>query len=369
MSEFDSDFAPRERRRFSKKQRWGMGALSVAAVTAIIFAVAPSPYVIEQPGPVYNTLGSVSVDDTDVPLITIEGAMSYDTVGSLNMLTVSILGNRENPLSWVEAGLSWFDPNRALLPMDAIFPAGVTSEQQSQENQALMVNSQQDAIAAALINLGYPVGRDVTVSGLAEGSAAQGLLQADDVISAANGVAVSSVTELRAQVNAGAGAPVALTVLRAGSSTAVTVTPTTASDGSYVLGIGARVVYKFPITVNIQLDNVGGPSAGMMFALGIIAKLTPNGDLTGGEEWAGTGTIDADGNVGAIGGIAQKMAGARSAGADQMLAPSDNCDEVTGHIPDGLDVYAVSTLDEAKAVVQAVAAGADTSQFARCPAQ
>jgi PDZ domain-containing protein len=125
--------------------------------------------------------------------------------------------------------------------------------------------------------------------------------------------------------------------------------------------------YEFPIDVEIQLNNVGGPSAGMMFSLGIIDKLTP-GAITGGESIAGTGTIDSSGVVGGIGGIRQKMYGARDAGASWMLAPASNCNEVVGHIPDGLRVIPVETLDEARGVVEQIGEGADSAGFAECTA-
>ncbi|HLP23335.1 MAG TPA: PDZ domain-containing protein, partial [Microbacteriaceae bacterium] len=351
MTLFDSDFAPRERPRWSRRQRVGGALIGVALASAATFAVAPSPYVIEQPGPVYDTIGSVTVDGSDVALITISGTESYETTGSLDMLTVSIVGNPEQPLSWLEAGWAWFQPHHALLPMDAIFPPGQTAEQQEEENQAQMVNSQQEAVAAALTDLGYTLGERVAVAGLAKDAAATGLLEAGDIIVSANGIAVKTVAELKSQVNARSGAAVELRIERDGATRAVSVVPSKASDGSWVLGIGARIDYTFPFEVKIQLDNVGGPSAGMMFALGIIAKLTPGG-ITGGAHWAGTGTIDAGGAVGPIGGIAQKMAGARAAGADYMLAPLENCDEVTGNIPDGLTVFAVSTLSQARSAVE-----------------
>lgn len=342
--------------------------LSIAAVCAAVFAFAPSPYVIERPGPVYDTLGEVEIEGSTVPVISISGAPTFETSGSLDMLTVSIVGNREHPLSWLQAGAAWFSPDQKLLPIDAIFPAGQTSEQQSEQNQALMVNSQQDAVAAALLNLGYSVGRDVTVQGFADSSPADGVLEVGDIITEANGVPVQSVTQLRKIINELGGAAVPLTVSRAGETLSVSVAPVTASDGSYVLGIGATVAYTFPLDVTFQLDDVGGPSAGMMFALGIITKMTSPGTLVNGKRWAGTGTIDSDGNIGPIGGIQQKMRGARSAGAEYMLAPRGNCDEVTGHIPAGLDVYAVGTLDQAKTVVETIASGAATSQLERCPA-
>ena len=134
-----------------------------------------------------------------------------------------------------------------------------------------------------------------------------------------------------------------------------------------MLGVGVRMHYEFPIDVELQLDDVGGPSAGMMFALGIVDKLTP-GAMTGGEIVAGTGTIDSVGSVGAIGGIRQKLWGARDAGADWFLAPESNCDEVTGHVPDEVTVFAVQTLDEARTIVEDLADGELTGTYPSCPA-
>ena len=364
---FDSDFAGRERSRRPRRARWGLAFLTGAAASALIFAIAPSPYVIETPGPVYDTLGTVTIDGEEQELIQISGQESFETTGSLDLLTVSIIGNPESRVSWLEAGLAWFDRNKAVVPMEAVFPADVSGEEREAQNQALMVDSQQDAIAAALINQGYPVGRTVYVAGLAEDSAAEGLIEPDDLILRANGVAVVSVAELREQVQAGAGAPVALELERAGSPLSVSVTPTQAPDGSWVLGIIAGVSYEFPFEVNIQLESVGGPSAGLTFALGIIDKLDKP-SLTDGKIWSGTGTIDADGNVGGIGGVRQKMAGAKSAGAEFMLAPKSNCDEVVGNVPDGLDVFAVATLDQALTVMETLGRGADSSQLPRCTA-
>ena len=138
--------------------------------------------------------------------------------------------------------------------------------------------------------------------------------------------------------------------------------------GSYQLGIFLATSFEFPFDVSIALDDVGGPSAGMMFALGIIDRLTPEG-MTEGRHFAGTGTIDSAGNVGPIGGIAQKMVGASDAGAEFFLAPADNCGEVVGNIPAGLGVVRVSTLDEARSAVEALAAGTSPADLAQCTAE
>jgi PDZ domain-containing protein len=104
--------------------------------------------------------------------------------------------------------------------------------------------------------------------------------------------------------------------------------------------------YVFPFSVKINLSNIGGPSAGMMFALGIIDKLTPD-NLTGGKFIAGTGEIDPTGAVEPIGGIQQKMAGARAAGATIFLTPAGNCVNTAGAVPAGLRLVKVNTLAQA----------------------
>jgi PDZ domain-containing protein len=346
----------------------GFTLLVLAVVGAVLFAMAPSPYVVERPGPAFDTLGDVenSAGD-DVPLIDIPDETTYPTSGELNLLTVYVDGSRERSLTWLEVAQAWFDPSRTVLPIDAVYPDGQTDEEADQQSAADMSNSQQDAVAAALTELGIDYASVLVISGVVDDAPATGLLEADDEVLTADGTAVENVEELRAVLeDAGVGANVVLGVVRDGVELDVTVVPIASStDGSPVIGVYAGVQYDdFPIEVNIQLENVGGPSAGMMFALGIYDKLTP-GELTGGENIAGTGTIVGSGEVGAIGGIIQKMYGAREAGAEWFLAPASNCAEVVGNIPSGIEVFAVSTLDRAVAAVEAIADG-DTSALARC---
>ncbi len=156
-----------------------------------------------------------------------------------------------------------------------------------------------------------------------DAGASAGLLQQNDVITSVDGTAVTSVDGIRSKVQDAAGAPVTIGYERGGVAGSVSVTPRrTDTDGQtqYLLGVGLMISFDLPVDVKIQLNDVGGPSAGMMFALGIIDKMSP-GDLTGGRHFAGTGTIDADGDVGPIGGIRQKLYGARDAGATVFLAP------------------------------------------------
>jgi PDZ domain-containing protein len=208
------------------------------------------------------------------------------------------------------------------------------------------------------------------VHSFVEDSAAAGVLVEGDAILSADGAEVMDAASLREIVNEGGGDPVELVIERDGEELTVPVTPKeTEVDGetTLLLGITLMTQYDFPIDVSIQLNNVGGPSAGMMFALGIIDTLTPE-ELNGGENVAGTGTITADGTVGPIGGIRQKLWGAQEAGAEWFLAPESNCDEVVGHVPDGLQVFAVETLDDALAALEAVREGGDVDALPTCSA-
>lgn len=343
----------------------GFGLIGAAVLGAVLFATAPSPYVVESPGPVFDTLGNVeNADGDEVPLIDIPGQDTYPTSGNLDLLTVYVTGSRENPLSWLDVAQAWFDPSRTILPVDAVYPAGQTEEEADEESAVAMDTSQQDAVAAAFEELGVEYGSVVVIADLVDGSPAQGILEAEDRILTVGGEPVAGVDDLRAALaEAGAGTPVAVGIRRDGAERTVTVVPEEGQDGP-VIGVFAHAEYDFPFDVAIQLENVGGPSAGMMFALGIVDKLTP-GELTGGEHIAGTGTISGAGEVGAIGGIVQKMYGAREAGAEWFLAPESNCGDVVGRIPSGLEVFAVTDLGEAITAVEAIAAG-DTAELARC---
>jgi PDZ domain-containing protein len=363
---------PPPRRPMSRAALAGIWALVVALVVLLVLTFLPTAYVIQQPGPVYNTLGTAqNADGEDVPLITIDGAETYPTDGSLDLLTVQVVGNPQRTPSWLELAGAWFDRTRAVLPLESVFPAGQTTEERRTQSTTLMVNSQQDATAAALTEAGFDVPSDIVVYEFSPDSASEGVLQVDDMILAANGTPIEGVDDLRRIINDGEGDDVDLTILRDGEEETVSVSPTetVAEDGttSWVIGVVLQRRFDFPIDVEIQLNNVGGPSAGMMFALGIVDLLSP-GDLTGGEDVAGTGTITADGVVGPIGGIRQKMWGAVGAGAEWFLAPQANCDEVVGHVPDGLRVFAVEDLDDALTAVETLAEGGDLDTLPTCTA-
>lgn len=351
-----------------------VGSASLAVSLVILFALTfmPTSFVVQQPGPVYNTIGTAETPEGDeVPLIEVHDAETYETSGSLDLTTVQVLGNRQRTPSWIELAVAWFDVSKAVIPIDAVYPQGVTVEQREAQNAALMVDSQAEATAAALSALGYDIEgtTEIAVVEVPEGTPADGVLEPDDVIVAADGARVDDVDQLRQAIAAGEGEPVEITYERDGEEDTVEITPTRSvveDEETWAIGVmlSAITSYEFPVDITIQLDNVGGPSAGMMFALGIIDVLTEE-DITGGVNIAGTGTIDGGGTVGTIGGIRQKLYGARDAGAEWFLAPAGNCDEVAGHVPSGLQVAAVSTLDDALVAVDAIAEG-DTAGLTGC---
>ncbi|MGQ7295093.1 YlbL family protein [Quadrisphaera sp. KR29] len=327
------------------------GAVSVALVSVV--ALVPVPFAVESPGPVRDVLSG----EGDQRLITITGARTYPTSGSLDLTTVRVSGGPGRSLDLGGQVAAWLDDDSAVLPAAALFPPGATEEQVDQSNAAAFTGSQQAATVAALTELGYDVPVRVVVTDVVTGSGAAGLLRDGDVVTAVDGSPVTGASALRDAVRAvGAGGRAGVEVERDGARQDVVVPVGAGEDGSPVLGVLVSERAEPPVDVRIAVDQVGGPSAGLVFALGVVDLLTP-GEMTGGQRFAGTGTIDSTGAVGAIGGVRQKMLGARAAGAEVFLAPQANCAEVAGHVPDGLRVVAVSTLAQARRAVEEVGSG------------
>jgi PDZ domain-containing protein len=327
-------------------------ALFVGIAVGAVVGMVHLPYAILQPGPVTNTLGT---GPGGKPLITVAGKATYPTTGALDFTTVAVLGGPTNPVNgweWISARL---DKTNAVVPEEELFPKGVSSTQVDQLSAAEMADSQQEAIAVALRGLGQTVPEVVSIGDLTKDSPAKGVLLPGDIVVSIDGKAVLSPDAVRAAIRAHKpGETVAFTVRRGGKEQVVTV-KTTNLAGIAVVGILLRTEFVFPTKVSINAGDVGGPSAGLMFSLGVYDKLTP-GSLTGGAKIAGTGTIDSAGTVGPIGGIQQKLVGAQSGGATWFLAPADNCNEVVGHIPAGLKVVKVATFTQARDAVEAIAA-------------
>ena len=327
---------------------------SVGAAAAIAVSVfVPVPYVILGPGPTLNTLGN---DSSGHPLITITGHPSYPVNGHLNMVTVSYQGCQGDRFNIFTALVAWLNPHEAVVPESEICPAGQTQQQTQEQDTQEMTSSQQTATAAALTELHIHYSTEVVVVQTEPGFPATGVLKAGDVIAAVDGKPVTGQSSLTGLIYAHpAGSTLTVTITRSGQSMQVQV-GTRESGGHPVMGVVIQEEYKFPFEVKFSVGDIGGPSAGMMFALGIIDKLTSL-DLTGGKFIAGTGEIKASGKVDPIGGIQQKMIGARNAGATIFLTPASNCADTKGAVPAGLRLVKVGTLNQAVTDLEALKAG------------
>lgn len=323
-------------------------------VLLCVALLLPVPYVILGPGPVLNTLGSAR----GTPLISISGHPVYPTSGQLDLTTVSSRGGPGRRVTLTQVAFSWLNRSDTAVPQQVFYPPGQTEQQAQQTDQAEMVSSQQSASVAALGALGITVPADLAVAGVRPQAPAAKVFRFGDVIETVNGARITSLAGLRTALGrVRAGDVVRVGVLRDGAQQVLQARTTAEKDtGRTILDVFVDPRFTLPFTIRIQIEDIGGPSAGQMFALGVIDKLTP-GDLTGGRRIAGTGTIDAEGAIGPIGGIRQKMIGARRAGAEWFLAPASNCDEVVGHVPVGLHVVKTATLRQSRAELATIAAG------------
>jgi PDZ domain-containing protein len=361
---------PRQRTR-SRAIRRGLVAGTAMIVVGSIIQL---PLLVLSPGPTYNTIGEVNGQ----PMITITGTTTYPTDGALDMLTVSERGGSSGGVYLGEALIGWASPKASVIPRESIYGPEVTGKDITERNDQLFALSQSDSIAAAMNELGIPTEEAIVVTVVAGGSPADGIVEAGDQIVTVNGKSVTSPADVGKEVRKGkVGDTVTLEVLRVqepgAEPTKETLEVVTeanpkpedpAAAPQPYLGIVVGTAYKAPFDIEFADSNVGGPSAGMMFSLGMIDMLT-EGELNGGKHVAGTGTIDAEGNVGPIGGIQQKLVGARDAGAELMLAPKDNCTDVVGNIPDGLTVVPVSTLSQARDTLEKWVAD-PTAEFPQC---
>jgi PDZ domain-containing protein len=336
--------------------RRSLTLLIASVCTAVAIAVSvliPVPYVILGPGPTLNTLGK---DSSGHPLITISGRASYPASGHLNMVTVSYQGCQGDRFNVFTALVAWLNPHQAVVPEGEICPAGQTQKQTQEQDTLQMTSSQQTATAAALTELHIPYSTQVAVVQAEKGFPAYGVLKPGDVITKVDGQPVTSQAALTRMITAHpAGSTLTVTVIRGGQTRQVRV-GTRQSGGHPVMGVAITGRYKFPFQVKISVGDIGGPSAGLMFALGIIDKLTKL-DLTGGKFVAGTGEIEAGGKVDAIGGIQQKMTGARNAGATVFLTPAANCADAKAAVPTGLRLVKVSTLHDAVTALENLRSG------------
>ncbi|OBI74541.1 PDZ domain-containing protein [Mycobacterium sp. E740] len=329
--------------------------LLVALVPILVFGVLVSavtvPFVSLGPGPTFNTLGEV--DGKQV--VDIEGTDVYPTSGHLNMTTVS----QRDQLTLGQAMALWLSGREQLVPRDLVYPPDKTREEVDEANTTDFRQSERSAEYAALQFLKYPMA--VTVESVNDDGPSAGKLQAGDAIDGVNGKPVATLEEFQALLkDTKPGDTVELDYRRKdgplGTAT-ITLGKHPERDQGY-LGVGVLDAPWAPFAVNFNLANIGGPSAGLMFSLAVVDKLTP-GDLSDGQFVAGSGTISGDGKVGSIGGITHKTLSAREAGATVFLVPADNCEEAKSEPPDGLELVKVDTLAQAVDALKTLSAGGE----------
>ncbi|MEV6298302.1 PDZ domain-containing protein [Actinoplanes sp. NPDC051861] len=333
-------------------RRRGVTVILGALITALLAAgvmVAPLPYVVLKPGPTVNTLGS----DNGTEVIQVKKGETSTSTGQLRLTTVNVQSQVE--LVWAIRG--WLSGDDAVVPRELIYPPDQSEQQVQEQNAQEWKQSQTSAETVALRELGHPV--IPFVRKITTGGPADGVLRVDDVITAVDGTKIERPGQVAELIRAKpVGTALTVSYERGGKpGTAQVTSKTDGKDDTPRIGIEIGTKQDDPFDIHIDLEKIGGPSAGLMFTLGIIDKLKPE-DLTGGKIIAGTGTIDDDGNVGPIGGIPQKLVGAKDAGAELFLVPKDNCAEALRNAVPGLTMAEVATVDDALAALTAYTSGA-----------
>jgi len=334
-----------------RRRWWGWAVFFVLALAVVVAARWNLNYYALEPG----TAQPVQ------PFITVPPAKNHPVSHSVLLTDVRI--GRVTALTYLFYKLQG---NTALYPLEAV-TGGTPPSQLTAQGYLEMSQAENDAKAAALIRLGYPVTSTpsgAVIFGTYPGTPAYGVLEVGDVVTAVDGTATPTAMALTTALDRyHSGQSVELTVLRGGKGAPVQVpvtlraTRVDVGGGEIVtlkLGIQPedQVDYTFPFPVTIDVTNIGGPSAGLAMTLGVIDALT-SGSVTGGHTVAATGTIDSQGDVGDVGGVAQKTVAVEGAGATIFLVPPQEYKAALSKIRPGLQVYAVSTLDQALQVLAA----------------
>jgi PDZ domain-containing protein len=326
--------------------------LMVALVPILVFGVLLTmvtvPFVSLGPGPTFDTLGEV--DGRQV--VDIQGTQTHPTSGHLNMTTVS----QRDDLSLGEALTLWLSGQEQLVPRDLIYPPGKSRDEVDKANNADFKNSEDSAAFAALGYLKYPAA--VTIATVTDAGPSAGKLRVGDAVDMVDGTPVTNVDQFTGLLKkTKPGQEVTIDYRRKNEPAGTAhITLGTNKDRDYgYMGVAVLDAPWAPFAVNFNLANVGGPSAGLMFSLAVVDKLT-TGDLAGSTFVAGTGTISVDGKVGPIGGITHKMDAARAAGATVFLVPAKNCYEANSDNT-GLRLVKVETLGGAVDALHALTSG------------
>ncbi|WP_155981851.1 PDZ domain-containing protein [Nocardia sp. BMG111209] len=329
-----------------------IAALLPILVLGVVGSAVEVPFVALGPGPTFNTLGDVEGRQ----VVDVQGAPVDPTSGNLNMTTVSV----RDGLNIFEAFGLWADGRYGLVPRAEVYPPGVPRDQVDKSNQQDFKDSEDNAELAALHYLKYPT--RVRLRVVADDGPAKGVLQVGDELVSVAGKPVATSQDVVDAVRGGQpGTSVPIVLRRDGAEQTVTVKLGARPDdsGKGYLGVTPEEAAQGPLRVTFNLADIGGPSAGLMFSLALIDKLS-SGTLNGGKFVAGTGTIDPQGKVGPIGGIQYKMIAAHEAGAETFLVPADNCNEAKQRAPEGLRLVKVDTLTTAVQSLESITAGRAT---------
>jgi len=325
-------------------QRTLAGVLAVPLLVALWTAavLAPLPYVTYSPGITVDVLGRTDGE----PRVEVSGAETFAAEGELRMTTVYVT-RPERRVNIFDVMRSWIDRDEAVYPYDAVYSPEQTRDQVEEEAAVQMASSQDVAAAVALRALGREVEEVVEVLLVRDGLPADGKLEVGDHLVRVGTTEITTPQDVVTAVDAApVDQPLAFVVERGGKQLTVEVTPRDV-DGDKLVGITPGAAYDLPIDVDVNIDpSIGGPSAGLLFTLGIYDTLTP-GSLTGGAVVAGTGTMSPDGTVGSIGGIQQKIAAARQDGAELFLVPQANCEAALGARNEDMKLVKVTTMDDA----------------------
>ena len=313
-------------------------AAVLAAGAAVLFIV-PSGHYLFLPDP------ARPVD----PLVRVPDEKSGTEPGGGGVYMVDILVRRATLFERLFPGT---EEGASLVRGEHVNPIGQSESERRRSSLNEMSRSQEIAVTVALRSLGHKVKverRGAEIAAVLPDKPADGTLQIGDVVVEARGRGVTSREDLLEIMRAvRPGERVALEIVRDGKRRGVEV-GTTADDedeNRAVFGVLVQqaATFDFPVDVRIDAGDIGGPSAGLAFALDLVDEL--GRDVDGGRRIAVTGELDLEGNVGTIGGVKQKTIGAREAGADVFVVPDANAKEARRHA-DGLEVVAVSTFREA----------------------
>jgi PDZ domain-containing protein len=330
---------PKPDRGLSRRTWTLLFSLVLVVALGLVGGFVQVPYVALGPGPTYDTLSSV--DGTQV--VAISGKQTYQTDGQLRMVTVSLT---DGITLFGALGL-WLSGRYSLAPREDYYQPGESEQQVEQQNVQEFKQSQSNAEVSALRYLHYPV--DVVAQTVVDNSPADKHIAAGDKLIEVNGKKVSSVEEVQNSLVDTLPGQTVDVVAQSGSQPPRDMKIKLGSSPDRkqgFLGITSASFAQVPFKINISLSDIGGPSAGLMFALAVVDKLTP-GEINGGMMVAGTGEIDDVGNVTPIGGIPFKLIAARDAGATVFLTPADNCSEAETHVPSGLRLVKVTSLSSA----------------------